>query len=109
MIRLRALFFQRDRFAVPGSNEGLRHTPALVLQKSGNRENGKPGGDHSPTQNRSPQPTVPHRKWQTGSLNRDRGRQSQHQNVAAIMATGQVFRHHGPFGFRQSTLGESRE
>jgi hypothetical protein len=39
----------RDRRAyLPGSDEILRHMTALVLQKSANSENGKPGRDHSP-------------------------------------------------------------
>jgi hypothetical protein len=91
-----------------GSDESLRHVPALVLQKSDSKH-GKPGRDHSPAQHGSSQPAAPRRKRCASRLGGDRGGQSQGQNVAAVVATGQVFRYHRALGFRQSALAESRE
>jgi hypothetical protein len=106
---LRSQWLRDWRRGFAGSDESLRHVPALVLQKSADSKNGKPGRDHSPAQHGNSQPTAPRRKRRASRLGGDRGGQSQRQNVAAVVATGQVFRYHGALGFRQSALGESRE
>jgi hypothetical protein len=109
MTRLRSQCLGDWRLGFAGSDEIWRHVPALVLQKSADSKHGKSGRDHSPAQHGSSQPVTPRRKRRASRLGGDRGGQSQGQNVAAVVATGQVFRYHRALGFRQSALGESRE